>query len=295
MSEFSDLIIPSLPSPISGNGLFPVNIVVPNADSSFNTPSDVPQSTSYSYPLMSPAKLIGTGSQPYAPVALPAYISTLYNNVYNINVNLTNTLLTAAVDDRTYPTSYAVQQYVQSQIGGSQIINGDGTLGTISNTYVVTTTLNNTLIQDAAPALGFSYVYNNTATSIALFWMDESPDAPRNGTNKSVMFVDKGFLTDSSGVPTGQLAFLYAGDSAFFINMGTQYKYYQFLYTGDFLNFVQAYNPATPNTPAGWDWLVTASMGVFSNDVSLSTGKNINANGSVEIPKDGTFGGARSS
>ena len=160
MSEFSDLIIPSLPSPISGNGLFPVNIVVPNADSSFNTPSDVPQSTSYSYPLMSPAKLIGTGSQPYAPVALPAYISTLYNNVYNINVNLTNTLLTAAVDDRTYPTSYAVQQYVQSQIGGSQIINGDGTLGTISNTYVVTTTLNNTLIQDAAPALGFSYVYN---------------------------------------------------------------------------------------------------------------------------------------
>ena len=282
MSEFSDLIIPSLPSPISGDGLFPVKIVVPNADSSFNpTPSN--PSTSYSYPLMDPAKLIGTGSQPYMPVGLPAYITTLYNNVYNINTNLSNDLLTSAVDDRTYPTSFAVQQYVQSQVAGSQIINGG--LGPLSNTYIVTTTLNNTLITSSTPAVGFKYPGGN----IALFWMDESADAPRNGSSKSIMFGDSGFLTNSTGT-TGKLAFIYAGDSSFFINMGQKYKYYQFVYAGDFVNCIQAYNSQT----SSWDWLVTASMGVFSATVVLSNDETINIlpdGADVPVPAGGTFGG----
>ena len=115
MPELADRIIPSLPT-ITGNGLFPINIVVPNADSSFNTPNDMPKSDSYSYPLMEPAKLFGTGSQPSMPVALPAYITTLYENVFKINTNLKDRISTGAVDDRSYPTSYAVQEYVQSQI-----------------------------------------------------------------------------------------------------------------------------------------------------------------------------------
>jgi hypothetical protein len=283
--DFVDKVIPSLPT-ITGNGLFPVNIVVPNSASSFTTDPSGNQSNSYSYPLIEPAKLIGTGSQPYMPVALPAYISTLYNNVYNINNNLQNTIATAASDDRFYPTSYAVQQYVQSQIAGSQVITGIGPAYPIgnTNTYFVTTTLSNTLITNTNPASGFSYTYNGNITSISLFWMDESADAPRNGTNKSVMFADSGYLTDASGVPTGQLAFLCAGDSSFFINMGVQYKYYQFVFTGDFVTFVQAYNGS------GWDWLVTGSMGVFSNNVVLSNG-NISSNGSVKNPAGTSFGG----
>ena len=287
MSEFSDLIIPSLPSPISGNGLFPINVVVPNADSSFNpTPSN--PSTSYSYPLMDPAKLIGTGSQPYMPVGLPAYITTLYNNVYNINTNLSDDLSQAAVDDRTYPTSFAVQKYVQSQIAGSQIINGGST--PLSNTYIVTTTLNNTLVTSSGPGTGFKYANS----IVALFWMDETADAPRNGASKTVMFGDSGFLTDSTGVATGRLAFLYAGDSSFFINMGVKYKYYQFVYTGDYVNCIQAYNPGSTTTSAGWDWLVTASMGVFSDTVVLSDGADMNIlpdGAKVQVPANRTFGG----
>ena len=228
MSEYSDRVIPSLPSPITGNGLFPVNIVVPNPDSSFNTPPDMPQSDSYSYPLMEPAKLIGSGSQPYMPIALPAYISTLYENVYHINTNLHNDISTAAVDDRHYPTSYAVQQYVQSQIAGSQIIDGTGPSYPTgkSNTYIVTTTVNNTLILNTNPAAGYLY----PGGKIALFWMETFPDAPRVGANKTIMFVDKGYLTGENGVPTGSLVFLYAGNNSYFINMGQTYKYYQFVY-----------------------------------------------------------------
>lgn len=277
MSEFSDLIIPSLPSPIPGDGLFPVKIVVPNADSSFNpTPSN--PSTSYSYPLMDPAKLIGTGSQPYMPVGLPAYITTLYNNVYNINTNLENNISTSAPDDRTYPTSFAVQQYVQSQIAGTQLINGSNT--PFSNTYLVITTVTNTLITNVNPALGYLY----PGGPITLFWMDETPDIPRNGASKTVMFADEGYLTTQNG-----LVFLYAGNNSFFINMGSKFKYYQFVYTGDFVNFIQAYNTQT----SSWDWLVTTSMGVFSNTVVVSNGNMSTQNPSLNlpIPANNTFGG----
>ena len=82
-TNFANDAIISLPA-ITGDGLFAVNVVVPNAPPAtglFEPTVDHP-STSYSYPLMDPAKLIGTASHPYMNIALPAYISTLYNNVF---------------------------------------------------------------------------------------------------------------------------------------------------------------------------------------------------------------------
>lgn len=281
----SDLIISSLPD-ISGDGFFSVIPVVPNSDSSFNTPNaNTPKSNSYSYPLMDPANLIGTGSQPYMPVALPAYISTLYENVYNINSNLTNDISTSANDDRAYPTAHAVQQYVQSQVSGSQIINGN------SDIYRVVTTLNNTLIT-VIPTSAKAYVYNNNdvstpgVKSISLFWMDTSPDAPRIGANKTVMFAAEDYLIDASLNITGNLVFLYAGDNSYFINMGKQYSYYQFVYRGDFVQFIQAYNGLQ------WNWLVTNSMGVFSNSIQVSgTGGITSSTGSTQpSPNPDTIG-----
>jgi hypothetical protein len=262
MSGFANQIIPSLPSPISGNGLFAVNVVVPNADSSFNA-MDSNKSTSYSYPLMDPAKLIGTGSQPYMPVGLPAYISTLYNNVFNINTNLQDDISTSAVDDRTYPTSYAVQQYVQSQIAGTQLINGNAG----NNGYTVVTTLNNTLVQTIpVSAEAFYYVNGTDTANVSLFWMDTSPDVPRIGTSKTIMFGQSQYLTNIDGSISGNLVFLYAGDTSHFVYMGAAYKYYQFVYVGDNLSFIQAYSNAT----SSWSWLVTNCMGVFSNKVQVS-------------------------
>ena len=278
----SDTVIPSLPT-ITGNGLFSVDIVVP--DGSFNTvPAN--SSNSYSNVIMNPAKLIGTTSAPYMNVALPAYISTLYNNVYNINSSLQNSISTAASDNRNYPTSFAVQQYVQSQISGTQIIDGTTTTPD-SDTYYVLTTVNNTLITNANPGTGFRYTHNaNNNTPISLFWMNEEEDTPRIGASKTVMFGENNYFKDASGV-TGDLAFLYAGDNSYFINLGLRFKYYEFVYTGDFISFVQGYN----STSDSWNWLVTASMGVFHNNIIIGNGSSISSNGTVNIPANNTFGG----
>ena len=172
--SFSNEVIPSLP-PISGNGFFQVKVVVPTADANEEAgtglfrPTTNNPSTSYSYPLMDPANLIGTPSTPYMNVALPAYITTLYKNVYNINTNLTNDMSEAASDNREYPTSYAVQQYVQSQIAGTQIINGS------NNTLYVNTTMTNTIIQTAVSAAqGFSYAEGDQINNISIFHMIEN-------------------------------------------------------------------------------------------------------------------------
>jgi hypothetical protein len=270
--SFADQHIPSLP-PISGNGIFEVNDVVPHSTGSFEPHPNNP-STSYSYPLMDPAKLIGSASTPYMNVALPAYITTLYKNVYNINTNLTNDISEAAANDREYPSSYAVQQYVQSQISGTQIINGS------NNTYLVNTTTSNTIIQTAVSnASNFLYTNNNgVQKTISIFHMIETKNLPRNGATKTVMYTAANHLTDGEDdSPSGHLVFLYAGDNSNFVHLGQQYKYYQFVIRGDFLDFVQTlhYDPdsstSNPNI-SSWDWVVKDSMGVFSNSVNVSNG-----------------------
>lgn len=259
--SFSNEVIPSLPT-ISGDGLFKVNVVVPTNDTppKLFEPSAGNQSTSYSYPLMDPAKLIGSHSNPYMNVALPAYITTLYKNVFNINTNLSNDISPAAIDDRTYPTSYAVQQYVQSQIAGTQLINGD------NNTNLVNTTTNNTIIQTAvASANGFLYVNGESTSSISIFWMDESENKPRNGASKTVMFSAQNYLTNTGGSVSGNLAFLTAGEHSHFIHLGQPYKHYQFVTRGDFLDFIQSYNASSDS----WDWLVKDCLGTFTNTITV--------------------------
>jgi hypothetical protein len=269
----SDTVLSSLPT-ISGNGLF---TVIQALDASGNF-TEVTPSTSYSYPLMDPAKLIGTAGQPYMNVALPAYITTLYQNTYKINENLKNTISTAAVDNREYPTSYAVQQYVQSQVSGTQIINGSGD----GNTYHVNTTTANTLIQASnTAATGYNYSVGGNIKFISLYWMDTSANASRNGASKTVMFSVSDYLkNEDDDTITGNLAFLYAGNNSNFVHMGVNYKYYQFVIRGDFLDFVQSYNSSTTS----WEWLVKDSLGVFSNSVSVTSPSTISDNAGSDMP-----------
>lgn len=263
-TNFANDAILSLPT-ITGDGLFAVNVVVPNAPPAtglFEPTVDRP-STSYSYPLMDPAKLIGTTSHPYMNIALPAYISTLYNNVFNINTNLTNNIEAEADDDRSYPTARAVQDYVTSQISGTQLINGNNNVSLVNKT--TTTTLIQTAVTSAA---NFEYVYDGATESILIFTMDESGNATntRNGASKTVMFAAPGFLTNADKSITGAVVFLYSGDNSNFVWLGQQYKFYQFVASGDFLEFIQSYDTANP----GWDWLVKNCLGVFSNTVTLA-------------------------
>jgi hypothetical protein len=276
MSTNGDAIIPTLPKNLRGDGIANVNITVPHSEGSFS-PAESNQPDSYSYPLMSPAKLIGSLTAPFMNVGISSYISTLYQNVYNINKNLQNNIQAAQVDDRQYPTSFAVQTYVQSQISGTQILNNAS-----GNSFIVNTTVNNTFIQSVPNAsLGYEYVdSDNQIQSIALLYMDTDANAPRNGTSKTVMLGDTNYLTNG-GVVTGDLIYLYAGDDSVFAYMGSYHKYYQFVYAGDFVSFIQAYNGTS------WVWLVTNCMGVFSNSVSV-TGANINSTTPAKMPLPGS-------
>ena len=274
-TNFANDAIISLPA-ITGDGLFAVNVVVPNAPPAtglFEPTVDHP-STSYSYPLMDPAKLIGTASHPYMNIALPAYVSTLYNNVFNINKNLTNSINAEAADDRSYPTARAVVDFVESSISGTQLINGN------NNVSLVNKTATTTLIQTAAPAASnFTYVYDGNTEAILIFTMDESDNAtnPRNGAAKTVMFSAPHFLRNVDLTITGSVAFLYSGDKSNFVWLGQQYKFYQFVAAGDFLEFIQSYDTAN----AGWDWLVKNCLGVFSNTVTLAN----KAGGAADISR----------
>jgi hypothetical protein len=277
----SETILSSLPPTVTGNGLFSVTAVVPNADGGQFEPLSANDSTSYSYPLMDPARLIGTAGQPYMNVALPAYITTLYQNTYKINDNLKNVIMSAAVDNREYPTSYAVQQYVQSQVAGTQIINGSGLVNGNGNTYTVNTTTVNTLIQAAnTAAAGFSYAVGGNTYPISLYWMDVSANAPRNGASKTVMFSIPNYLKDSNGAITGNLAFLYAGNGSKFLHLGQLYSYYQFVVRGDFLDFIQSYNAST----SSWEWIVKDSLGVFSDSITVASPSTISDNGGSNMP-----------
>ncbi len=267
MTDFANDTISSLPT-ISGDGLYNVNVVVPNVapDTGLFNPTVGNPSTSYSYPLMDPAKLIGTASHPYMNISLPAYISTLYKNVFEINKHLTNNITTTAVDDRSYPTSLAVQHYVQSQVSGTQILSGD------ININLVNTTTTTTLIQTAASsAQNFEYAYDGPAIPISIYNMDEAgagdETSARNGAAKTVMFSAPGYLRNADGTITGNLAFLYSGDKANFYWLGKPYKFYQFVSNGDFLDFIQSYD----KTNLRWDWLVKHCLGIFTNTVTLST------------------------
>jgi hypothetical protein len=135
----------------------------------------------------------------------------------------------------------------------------------------VTTSKTNTLItQTPSIANQYRYTYNSEVGDVALFWMNTEANAPRNGASKLVMFADQNnYFYDASGVSTSNIPFLYAGDGSYFVYMGQQFRFYQFVIVGDSISFVQAYKDGV------WNWIVTSSMGLFSKTINLSGGVSL--------------------
>ena len=262
MSNTSEILVSSLPNPLPSNGLFTVASNIPAG--SFSDPSD--NNSTYSNWVLSPADLIGTPSAPYAPVALPAYVSTLYQNVFNINNSLQSDIAAAAIDNRAFPTSYAVQKYVQSQLSGCQILSASDPS---NNGNIVSTSLTNTLVETVSSnATKFSYSYTApgsstpTVASVALYQMDTGLNATRNGASKIVVFGDSSYASTANG----NLMFLYSGANSAFVVAGQRQQYYQFTFQGDFVQFVTVYD----NMTSSWLWLVTNYQSVFSNAMNVS-------------------------
>jgi hypothetical protein len=262
MSNSSEILVSSLPNPLPSNGLFTVTSNIPAG--SFSDPSD--NNSTYSNWILNPADLIGTASAPYAPVALPAYVSTLYQNVFNINNSLQDNISDAAVDDRHFPTSYAVQKYVQSQISGCQVLSASDPS---NNGNVISTTVTNTLIETVSSnAVQYTYSYiapgasTATVAEVAVYNMDTGLNATRNGATKIVVYGDSAYASTANG----NLMFLYAGEGSSFVIAGQKQKYYQFTFQGDFVQFVNVYD----NMTSSWLWLVTNYQSVFSTNMNIS-------------------------
>ena len=266
MSDASVDAMTSLPVPLPSNGIFDVTVNI--TDTEFSDPSS--NNSTYSTYIIDPAKLIGTEQAPYQPVANGAYIATLYENCYNINNNLQNDISAAAIDNRQYPTSYAVQKYVQSQIAGTQIIDAN------NQEVLVETTVNNTVVEKVNQnSIAYTYSYQPPAqdgvlpaqvsADIAVYTMNNAENDARNGASKIVVFADSTF-GGANALQTGDLVYLYAGDNGNFVYQGQELKYYQFTYQGDNVSFVMLYN----STTSTWQWLVTDCNSVFSSDINVS-------------------------
>lgn len=122
---------------VDANGLFnPTNNVQPNK---FNAPSsstDSPYNTVYIGDTVD--TLVGSETVPYLPMALPAYIPTLYENIFHIQTNLKQKIEDTIVNEREYPTTIAVKSYVQSQLSGRETLTPSST-GEVTISTVLTT------------------------------------------------------------------------------------------------------------------------------------------------------------
>lgn len=241
MSITGKTIVDSMP-PLVGNGLPPVEVVF--SDSQFE-PTSPP--TSYTDIISDTSKLVGSDECPYQPVANPNYIKVLYANAYNINNSLTNDISEAASDNRIYPTAFAVQKYVQSQLTGIQILDA-----TDNNTNIISTSLTNSIITELGSAAQvLEYTLDTVVTPIYVYTMDPLENAPRIGASKQI-------LLGVQEIPVGHLIYLYAGDGNAFVVAGKMYPWYQFSYIGAFVELTQIYKDGK------WTFFINNYSSVFS-------------------------------
>jgi hypothetical protein len=286
--SFADNIKKSLPSDgVPATGFFqPAKNIESNTfDTSGNQPQDAPYNQ---YPIIGDASsnLVGSVTTPYLPVALPAYIPTIYKNIYDIQNNLENVIpATDVSDNRVYPTTFAVKNYVQSQLFGSEVLDPSS-----SSTSLLqpSTGLTNTLVlsADAANVNNFTTVIYDSGTYNVTSYTIETVDQSRNGAQKNVICVSDLTTEDSNPVimqisagepdinddvndPTLQPAFVVSG---------TAYRYYQFVGAADALTLIQYNNGTEPSR----FFVIGQYGGNFSNTL-FAVDSNSKANGITNL------------
>ena len=210
----------------------------------YNTPtatSDAP----YNETLIgnSADNLVGSASKPYLPMALPTYIPTLYENVFNIQTNLKNLIdpNTAQPDNREYPTSYAVKNYVNSVLFGTEtLIPDDNTSSTeLTVSTGVTTTACKICTENPNPNVVATTSSSGNMILTTFFNINNVEDA-RSGATKNIICI--------SPLPVGSttlnMQIRLTGDKVFLVN-GKQYDTYSFVAQGDALTMIQFLNGTT--------------------------------------------------
>jgi hypothetical protein len=205
----------------------------------------------YNYTIIGDASsnIVGSSTNPYLPAILPVYIPTLYSNVYQIQNNLVNTMLPSALDDRLYPTTYAVAQYVASQISGYEDISG--------NDWIVSTNVTTSIL---GPNLGGQQTMISGSVSEYVYQLADI-EKTRVGTEKIVIC--------NAPVDANTYMILQANEGSssvngYFIVLGQPYTTYTFSQRGDMIDMVQFFN-GEYNV-----YFVKTYGGLFSNNAIIN-------------------------
>jgi len=270
---------------LNGDGTFTPNTnIAPNAFT-----EDSGSALTYSDPhfnkvvLPGTVALPGTDENPYLPINLPAYVSTLFANVANIQGNLTDDLTPEIVNQRMYPTAKSVKEYVLNQLSGTESIENGSARSDSNNarglefvevksgssTGIASTGVTTSLIEPG----GITNLTDADGNQVFVFKLG-NVDSSRSGAQKeAVNTIDLTNVsvqlnaapcvttTDSSGI--SQI------DWSYFSYMGQKYTTYQFVHTGDIVEFIQYREPL---------------------DTPPSTAENKSTHNNVYIVKNG-FGG----
>ena len=252
------IIQDSLPKDgVPANGQFsPADNLVPNSfDDRTGQTTDSPYNTVYIGDTVD--TLVGSVTVPYLPMALPAYIPTLYENIFHIQTNLKEKIEDTIVNEREYPTTIAVKAYVQTQLSGRELLKPADSptielnISTVLTTSFLTapmTTSKNVLIReiDGKQVYATTYNINRIGTS-------------RDGAEKICINTSPIGVINTAG-DINNLQIVLDADQ-FFVVGGKEYKCYVPACLGDVLSMVQFIDPN------GKDRFFVLSYGGVFNDI----------------------------
>ena len=239
MSQHHKIIQDSLPKdgvPATGQFKPAVNIALNTFDNKTGQPTDSPYNTIYIGDAAN--NLVGSSTTPYLHMALPAYIPTLYENIYHVQTNLKNTIPDSVVNEREYPTSNAVKAYVTTQLQGKELLKPNDSptvelnISTVLTSSFLTapmTTSKNVLIReiDGKQVYATTYNINRIGTS-------------RDGAEKICINTSPiGVINTAGDINNLQIVL---DENQTFIVGGKEYKCYVPACLGDVLSMVQFIN-----------------------------------------------------
>lgn len=204
--------------------------------------------------------LVGSVNKPYLQMALPSYIPTIYNNIYDIQTNLQDVIpITDMSDNRQYPTSLAVKNYVASQLFGSETLTPEPDETVTISTGLTTTALianeetssDNVIVTNVNNGQG-------TTTYYTTFFDIDPIDSARNGATKNIICLTDLIIT-STKVYNMQIRLT---GNKYFVASGKAYQTYSFVSQGDSLSILQFINGSGENV-----FFVTSYGGVFSDEI----------------------------
>ena len=223
---------------VTANGLFdPSANVVLNTFDTTTTVADSP----FNDTLIGDASynLVGSERKPYLPIALPAYIPTLYKNVYDIQTHLKNEIGVNPTDNREYPTSYAVKRYVDT--ARFEFLDPSA-----NETFQISTEIPTSFISanDVTTSGNVSppVTVDGVSTYTTSYEFEDIEDF-RDGAEKTIICHSKLGQIDATNIYKLKIA-LPAGTYFFLVN-GILYKTYEFTTQGEALKLFQYKNVST--------------------------------------------------